>query len=293
MDVELRARLKALGFKRKTYQTYLREGDKNRRIFEIYHHPKSGTVDFGDQAGVFNHEIGRLAERLNLNWAHSLGFAGTRSSAHAVTSIAYQVRLERRWDKIAWEEDHPPKRGWFGSEQQSRPPDVDRVLQFRSKNGMWIANPDRTLDPADWSREYDQVVDELGKYLTEMFDRHIVPWYEMCEDPTRFAQWCARELGLSRPSSIVKIAAALLADDRAWAASYIQEKLSEWERPYEAFLADEEELRPSKGWRRWIHGSAPMPWERTNEESARAKQEACQETAQDARALASEFGLSI
>ena len=136
MDVELRARLKALGFKRKTYQTYLREGDRNRWIFEIHHPRKRSFVDFTDIAGVFNYEIDRLGERLNLNWAHSFAYAGTRTPAHAITSIAHQVEIERRWDRVAWKEDHPPKRTWFGNEIRSRPPDVDQVLQFLSDRGV-------------------------------------------------------------------------------------------------------------------------------------------------------------
>ena len=126
-----------------------------------------------------------------------------------------------------------------------------------------------------------------------MFDRYILPWYEMSEDPKRFAEWCARCHDPALPPTIVAIAAALLAGDNDRAVSFIQDKLSELERPFEEFLAEEEECRPTKGWRGWIHGGARIPGQNSNEENALLKQKGCQEAAHDARVLAKEFGLSI
>ena len=86
MDVKLRATLKELGFKRKSHASYICEGSKVRRIFQLYLDHNVISADFKDQAGVFNHEMERIYDEVLKR--HYIQYSGIRTLGHAATSIA-------------------------------------------------------------------------------------------------------------------------------------------------------------------------------------------------------------
>ncbi len=251
MDVKLRATLKELGFKRKSHATYIREGPKVRRVFQIYREDSVISGDFKDQAVVFNHEMERVYN--DVLKRHYIQYSGIRTLGHAATSIAELIAIERGWDYYTWQENHPDQ-GVFG-DYVPRCPDVVKTLEHCSDGGYWMPIvADWRLEDDEWERQHRPHVEALGAYLDELFRRHILPWYELCDDPLSFARWYDRYESRGLTQILGAITAYGLAGEKVRASELIRGRIEEAARSYDDVRQEVFDHYFRSGWRRWLFG---------------------------------------
>ncbi len=230
MDVKLRATLKELGFKRKSHASYICEGSKVRRIFQLYLDHNVISADFKDQAGVFNHEMERIYDEVLKR--HYIQYSGIRTLGHAATSIAELIAIEREWDYRTWQENHPDQ-GLFG-DYVPRRPSVIKTLEHCSDRGYWMPIvADWRLEDDEWERQHRPHVEALGTYLDELFHRHILSWYELCDDPLSFARWYDRYESRGLTQILGAITAYGLAGEKVRAGELIRGRIEEAGRSYD------------------------------------------------------------
>ena len=279
MDVKLRWTLKELGFKRKSHATYVHERPKVTRIFEL-HMDKRG-FGFFDLAGVLNHEMEEIVQDVLKSDFEPRD--NTRARSHAAASVASLLAIEVKGGPT-----HP-----IGAPKFEFEPNVTHMLKFRG-DGVWHPrkNPKGVYDNKELDRIFEERVAAFGPYLDEMFRRHVLPWYELCDDPARFARWYEDHMWPSLPKVLGAIIAHHLAANDGRAKELIVERLEEGAKSSEDVLR---EIQDGAGIRRWMH----WPFFRRifrpeqYEDRARSWCRGQKIAAAEARRLADAFGIAV
>lgn len=218
MDVALRATLKELGFKRKTYAAYIRETEDRVWIFELGAEPMIGA-GFSDMAGVQVPELDRIFERYAPGGRVHHGV--TRNPSHVTTELPVLMEIAAGHKYYTTGMGRASK-NWSKEYEAAQ---SDPLMKYRHDKWWVLRAGLPTSDEGDdrwerYDRRMDEMILEFGHFLNDIWLQYALPWYQRCDDPLFVADWMETRDRGSRSYCSLAVLHHMGGDDRR-AADYL------------------------------------------------------------------------
>lgn len=210
--------LLSLGFKRTKRQTYVLETPTLVKFVE-FRAGKYGDTEFSDASGVFVRPLQTLMDELAHPGGMETRCAGTHMPGHISQSARIQEILHRR---NVWQQTHPPGglRRLLGLRR--RPPASTDEVPFSGLGG--------------WE-PYGKPVDQMGRYIRDLWLRHIKPWLDRCDDLNFVADEFLKQRSAGHASDVLYPALRCIAGNTNGVEKYLERAVARGQVSYETMLA--------------------------------------------------------